>query len=227
MTQAYNLSQLANNLNTAGQLDATDGLVNAVPIANGGTGASDASAARSNLSVPSTTGSGASGTWGINISGNAATATNATNATNATYASSPASGGSFITSSNIGSQSVSSATTATKLATTSGSAPVYGARAWVVFNGATGAIYAGGNVSSVTKNTTGDYTINFSSALPDGNYAITGFANSFSDGLGDQAGLVTTVNSAVPTSSSCRITVANSYNGDVFDSPRVSVAFFR
>ena len=38
MTQSYNLSQLANNLNTAGQLDATDGLVNAVPPANGGTG---------------------------------------------------------------------------------------------------------------------------------------------------------------------------------------------
>lgn len=38
MTQSYNLSQLANNLNTAGQLDATDGLVGAVPTANGGTG---------------------------------------------------------------------------------------------------------------------------------------------------------------------------------------------
>lgn len=51
MTQAYNLSQLANNLNTSGQLDATDGLVNAVPIANGGTGASTASAARTNLGL--------------------------------------------------------------------------------------------------------------------------------------------------------------------------------
>jgi hypothetical protein len=38
MTQSYNLSQLANNLNTAGQLDATDGLSGAVPPANGGTG---------------------------------------------------------------------------------------------------------------------------------------------------------------------------------------------
>lgn len=38
MTQSYNLSQLANNLTTAGKLDATDGLVNAVPAANGGTG---------------------------------------------------------------------------------------------------------------------------------------------------------------------------------------------
>jgi hypothetical protein len=66
MTQAYNLSQLANNLNTSGQLDATDGLVNAVPLANGGTNASTAAAARTNLDVPSTTGGGASGTWPIN-----------------------------------------------------------------------------------------------------------------------------------------------------------------
>ncbi len=51
MTQAYNLSQLANNLNTNGQLDATDGLVNAVPIANGGTGATSADGARANLDV--------------------------------------------------------------------------------------------------------------------------------------------------------------------------------
>ena len=39
MTAAFNLSQLANNLNTSGQLDATDGLTGAVPVANGGTGA--------------------------------------------------------------------------------------------------------------------------------------------------------------------------------------------
>ena len=71
MTQSYNLSQLANNLTSAGLLDAADGLVNAVPIANGGTGASSASAARTNLVVPSTTGTGASGTWGIDITGTA------------------------------------------------------------------------------------------------------------------------------------------------------------
>ena len=51
MTQAYNLSQLANNLDSSGRLDATDGLVNAVPVANGGTGASSVAAAVSNLSA--------------------------------------------------------------------------------------------------------------------------------------------------------------------------------
>lgn len=44
MTQAYNLSQLANNLNTNGQLDATDGLINIVPVLNGGTGVNNAAA---------------------------------------------------------------------------------------------------------------------------------------------------------------------------------------
>lgn len=39
MTQAFNLALLANNLNTTGQLDATDGLTGIVPVANGGTGA--------------------------------------------------------------------------------------------------------------------------------------------------------------------------------------------
>ena len=53
MTQAYNLSQLANNLDSTGRLDATDGLVNAVPVANGGTGSANASGARSNLGLGS------------------------------------------------------------------------------------------------------------------------------------------------------------------------------
>jgi hypothetical protein len=39
MTQAFNLAQHANKINSAGQLDASTGLVNAVPVANGGTGA--------------------------------------------------------------------------------------------------------------------------------------------------------------------------------------------
>ena len=53
----------------------------------------------------------------------------------------------------------------------SGSAPIYGARAWVNFNGtSTVAIRASGNVSSITDNGTGDYTVNFTTAMPDVNY---------------------------------------------------------
>jgi hypothetical protein len=48
-----------------------------VAVANGGTGSSTAANARTALSVPSLTGTGASGTWGIDVTGNAATATSA------------------------------------------------------------------------------------------------------------------------------------------------------
>jgi hypothetical protein len=59
-----------------------------------------------------------------------------------------------------------------QLATISGTAPLYMCRAWVNFNGVgTVAIRASGNVSSITDNGTGDYTVNFTTAMPDANYA--------------------------------------------------------
>jgi hypothetical protein len=51
MTQAFNLSQLANNVDTSGLLDASVGLANAVPIANGGTGSTTASNAKIALEI--------------------------------------------------------------------------------------------------------------------------------------------------------------------------------
>ena len=54
-----------------------------------------------------------------------------------------------------------------------GTAPIYAARAWVNFNGTgTVAIRASGNVSSITDNGNGDYTVNFTSAMPDANYSV-------------------------------------------------------
>ena len=51
----------------------------------------------------------------------------------------------------------------------------YMARAWVNFNGVgTVAIRNHGNVTSITDNGLGDYTINFTSAMPDANYAVVG-----------------------------------------------------
>jgi hypothetical protein len=53
-------------------------------------------------------------------------------------------------------------------------ATAYGCRAWVNFNGTgTPAIRASGNVTSITDNGTGDYTINFTTAMPDANYAVS------------------------------------------------------
>lgn len=49
------------------------------------------------------------------------------------------------------------------------------AKAWVNFNGTgTVAIRASYNVSSITDNGTGDYTINFTNALSDANYSLVG-----------------------------------------------------
>jgi hypothetical protein len=54
-------------------------------------------------------------------------------------------------------------------------ATAYGCRAWVNFNGTgTVAINGSGNVSSITDNGTGDYTVNFTTAMPDTNYASVG-----------------------------------------------------
>jgi hypothetical protein len=64
----------------------------------------------------------------------------------------------------------------------------YGCRAWVNFNGTgTVAIRESGNVTSITDNGTGNYTVNFTTAMPDANYAIT--ALSARSASSDQVGL--------------------------------------
>lgn len=70
-----------------------------------------------------------------------------------------------------------------------GDTPIYACRAWVNFNGTgTVAIRASGNVSSITDNGVGDYTVNFTTAMPDANYSaptsinIDGSAGNKNDG---------------------------------------------
>jgi hypothetical protein len=80
---------------------------------------------------------------------------------------------------------------------------VYTAKAWVNFNGTgTVAIRASGNVSSITDNGTGDYTVNFTVAMVDANYAITiGARNE-----GTNVNTATNINQgAAPTTTACRI----------------------
>jgi hypothetical protein len=104
----------------------------------------------------------------------------------------------------------------------SGSAPVYACRAWVNFNGTgTVAIRAAGNVSSITDNGTGDYTVNFTTALPDANYVVN--ATIEADGTG--FGQANTPNGTAPTTSAVRLRTLN--NIAFVDTTRCFVTIFR
>ena len=102
---------------------------------------------------------------------------------------------------------------------------VYTAKAWVNFNGTgTVAIRAAGNVSSITDNGTGDYTINFTNAMPDANYSIVGSSGTTAS---DYRIIVPNFNAA-PTSSSCRIrSSVPSSSGPANDDPYTNIAVFR
>ena len=63
--------------------------------------------------------------------------------------------------------------------------PAYQCRAWVNFNGTgTVAIRASGNVTSITDDATGRYTVNFTTAMPDANYAAVVYMNGQSGSTG-------------------------------------------
>jgi hypothetical protein len=79
-----------------------------------------------------------------------------------------------------------------------GSAPAFGVRSWVRFSGTgTIAIEGSGNVSSLTDNGTGDYTINFTTAMPNANYTIATSVMGFAVTSG-RACIVTWKNSTMP-----------------------------
>ena len=88
-------------------------------------------------------------------------------------------------------------TDALDLFNATGSAPVYACRAWVNFDGTgTVSIRESGNVSSITDNGVGDFTVNFSTAMPDANYAVAGMTAADSGGQNRAIGTSRTANSA-------------------------------
>ncbi len=103
-----------------------------------------------------------------------------------------------------------------------GSATVaYGCRAWVNFNGTgTVAIRGSGNVTSITDGGTGLYTVNFTTSMPDVNYAVTSLNRS----PGATSGHATQVETY--TTSSTSIITFNT-TGTNYDPTQVSVAIFR
>jgi hypothetical protein len=105
-----------------------------------------------------------------------------------------------------------------------GTAPVYAARAWVNFNGtSTVAIRESGNVSSITDNGTGDYTVNFTTAMSDANYSgqvCIGTLNA-SDGVGGGYSAATLI------AASFRIKTLNASQSTAKDFDAIYVAIHR
>ena len=102
-------------------------------------------------------------------------------------------------------------------------ATAFGCRAWVNFNGTgTVAIRASGNVSSITDNGTGEYTINFTNAMPDANYSWSFGANNTANDTSNNStvAMTTTTNQ---TLSSLRIVTKTIVGGGAQGSADVSL----
>jgi len=95
------------------------------------------------------------------------------------------------------------------------------AKAWVSFTGTgTVTIRASYNVSSITDNGTGDYTINFTNALPDANYSVV-----------STAGWPQRANSSInswsnQTTTQTKVWNSNQTSNIAEDPPQVSVSIF-
>jgi hypothetical protein len=108
----------------------------------------------------------------------------------------------------------------------SGSAPIYAARAWVNFNGTgTVAIRASGNVSSITDNGTGDYTVNFTTAMPDANFSALASASANNNAPGSSIAVYDVIVNNTATGS-VRIGTTNAA-GTLLDFLNLYVTIFR
>tara|TARA_R110000868_G_scaffold264839_1_gene523468 strand:+ start:170 stop:685 length:516 start_codon:yes stop_codon:yes gene_type:complete len=109
------------------------------------------------------------------------------------------------------------------LATPTGSAPAYLCRAWVNFNGTgTVAIRASGNVSSITDNGTGNYTINFTTAMSDVNFCAVGCAGDTNNAIGPRQ-----LSTYPLTTGTCKAISGQTAVGTVYDAAEMHVAIFR
>jgi hypothetical protein len=109
-------------------------------------------------------------------------------------------------------------------------ATAYGCRAWVNFNGTgTPAIRASGNVSSITDNGTADYTVNFTTAMPDANYSANGSGGvNGSRSLGVAFNFTSATGALIlPTTSALRLSTYVPSSNTPSDPDYVYVAVFR
>jgi hypothetical protein len=109
----------------------------------------------------------------------------------------------------------------------SGSAPYFGVRAWVNFNGTgTVAARASGNVSSITDNGVGDYTINFTTVLPSANYAVSVTSSNLNPNNQDLNAVVmgaAAAGATLKTATQLRINVGTISAANLLDAAEVNV----
>ena len=182
------------------------------------------------------TGTGTSGTWPISITGDAATvdgksvgtltaAGGIAYATSTTALAATAAGtaGQAILSGGAGAPTFGFPA---QLSTASGSAPSYSCRAWVSFAGASGTVQGSGNVSSVTRTAAGSYQINFTTAIQDTNYCVSGASTGSSTGSTSLSGAGSSTDFSRATGSATVYSVDATGNSNV-DAVSVHVAIFR
>lgn len=100
-----------------------------------------------------------------------------------------------------------------------GAAPIYGVRAWAQFDGSYAvAINGSGNIASIVRNSTGNYTVTFSADLPTADYAVSGTAGTPGDGTRD--GVLQVYSRSL---SSVSFRVNDPTNNDLRDYPDVSL----
>jgi len=108
-----------------------------------------------------------------------------------------------------------------------GTAPLYACRAWVNFNGiGTVAIRASGNVSSITDNGTGQYTVNFTTAMPDANYAVSTICVNIAGATSDRTISAILERTGPPLAGSVTL-VTRDVSNALRDPEFVTVAIFR
>ena len=107
-------------------------------------------------------------------------------------------------------------------------ATAYACRAWVNFNGTgTVAIRGSGNVSSITDNGAGNYTINFTTAMPDVNYSAVGSTKYNASAEGQNLRFGASTYASDFTTTALKVQTTNGGNAALTDAEMLSVAIFR
>lgn len=104
----------------------------------------------------------------------------------------------------------------------------YKCRAWVRFTGNGPSINDSGNVSSLTDNATGNFTINFSNAMPDANYSTVATSNRQGVTTADVPMIAGVINNAsFYSTTGVAVVVGWPPNGTLYDCEIINVAVFR